>query len=173
MPTLPAEHVQVACITFPDIMYKHKRFTPREFAVIYVSKIEVNFNIVFCCIFFYCKVEEYIATGRDKFTVDPDPNQIYTKRKARECSISLPEYLSQIRYVTEIIYPTSGWDKSLKKLPLFAKVEMNNHIENSGKKMGSVKHHSVPTKLLLAKTFLAVCQDSKFFGRSGCLCRLH
>ena len=38
------------------------------------------------------RVEEYVAGGRDKFIalVDPDLNQIYTKRKARECSISPP-----------------------------------------------------------------------------------
>ena len=31
---------------------------------------------------------------------------------------------------------------------------MKKHIENSGKKMGSVEHHSVPTSLKRAKTFL-------------------
>ena len=36
------------------------------------------------------RVEEHIVSGRDKFIVHPDLNQIYTKRKARECSISLP-----------------------------------------------------------------------------------
>ena len=38
------------------------------------------------------RVEEYVASGRDKFIaiVDPDLDQIYTKRKAKECSISLP-----------------------------------------------------------------------------------
>ena len=41
-------------------------------------------------LFVSVRAEEYIASGRDKFIVDPDPNQIYTKRKTRECSISLP-----------------------------------------------------------------------------------
>jgi len=41
------------------------------------------------------RVEEYIASGRDKFIVDPDPNKIYTKCKDRECSISLPDSSSQ------------------------------------------------------------------------------
>ena len=31
---------------------------------------------------------------------------------------------------------------------------MKKHIESSGKKMGSVEHHSVPTGLKRAKTFL-------------------
>ena len=40
-------------------------------------------------LFVSVRVEEYIASSRDKFIIDPDPNQIYTKRKVRECSISL------------------------------------------------------------------------------------
>ena len=29
----------------------------------------------------FLRVEEYIARGKDKNIVDPDPNQLYTKRK--------------------------------------------------------------------------------------------
>ena len=39
-------------------------------------------------------------------------------------------------------------------MPLFTKAEMKKHIENSGKGMGSVYNHSVPTSLKRAKTFL-------------------
>lgn len=100
------------------------------------------------------RVEEYIASGRDQLIVDPDPNKIYTKRKARECSISLPDSSSQNKASAGVKYPSTGWGKALEKLPLFTKAEMKKHIENSGKKMGSVEHHSVPTSLKRAKTFL-------------------
>ena len=92
--------------------------------------------------------------------VDPDPNKIYTKRKARECSISLPRSSSHTKEVTEINYPTTGWGRNLEKLPLFTKAEMKKHVENSGKRVGSVEHHSVPTSLKRAKTFL---QDEYLF----------
>ena len=83
------------------------------------------------------RVEEYIASGRDQLIVDPDPNKIYTKRKARECSISLPDSSSQNKASAGVKYPStgSGSGKALEKLPLFTKAEMKKHIENSGKKM--------------------------------------
>ena len=107
-----------------------------------------------CCVISCIRVEEYIASGRDKMIVDPDPNKINTKRKARECSISLPGSSSHTKEVTEINYPTTGWGRNLEKLPLFTKAEMKKHVENSGKRVGSVEHHSVPTSLKRAKTFL-------------------
>jgi len=67
----------------------------------------------------FFRVEEYIASGRDKFKVDPDPKKIYTKRKARECSISLPDSSSQNNAGTRVKYPTIGWGEALEKLPLF------------------------------------------------------
>ena len=100
------------------------------------------------------RVEEYIASGRDKIIVDPDPNIIFTKRKARECSISLADFSNQIKDDPKANYPKNGWGKALDKLPLFTKAEMKKHIEKSGKKMGCVDHHSVPTSLTRAKTFL-------------------
>ena len=107
------------------------------------------------CVISSIRVEEYIASGKDKIIVDADPNKIYTKRKARECSISLPGSSSHSKEVTEIKYPTTGLGKTLEKLPLFTKAEMKKHIENcSGKRMGSVDNHSVPTSLKRGKTFL-------------------
>ena len=47
------------------------------------------------CFVMSFRVEEYIASGRDKFIVDTDPNKIYTKCKARECSVLLPDSSSQ------------------------------------------------------------------------------
>ena len=102
----------------------------------------------------YHRVEEYVASGRGKFIVDPDPNQIYTKRKARECFISVPDYSSQMRDVPTINYPTTGWGQSLEKLPLFTKAKMKKHRE-FWKKYGKRRApHSVPTSLRRAKTFL-------------------
>ena len=99
-------------------------------------------------------MEEYIATGRDKTIVDPDPNQIYTKRRARESSIaSLTPSVSEDD-VTRVKFPTSGWGKSLEKMPAFTKAEIRSHIESSGKRIANADHHSVPTSLKRAKTFL-------------------
>ena len=100
------------------------------------------------------RAEECIASGRDKFVVDPNPNKIYSKRKARECSIALPDSSSQDNAGTRVKYPTTGWGKALEKLPLFTKAEMKKHVENSGKRIGNAERHSVPTSLSCAKTFL-------------------
>ena len=56
---------------------------------------EINLKYRSMCFVTSFRVEEYIASGRDKFIVDPDPNKIYTKCKDRECSISLPDSSSQ------------------------------------------------------------------------------
>jgi len=102
---------------------------------------------MFGCLY---RVEEYITSGRDKCIVDPDANKIYSKRKARECSNA-----HQIKANdTQVKYPSSGWGKALEKLPLFTRAEMKKHIENSGKRIGNAEHHSVPTSLKRAKTFL-------------------
>lgn len=82
------------------------------------------------------RVDEYIASGRDKFTVvDPDQNQIHTKHKARECSFSLPGSASQNDKAPPVKYPTTGWGKALEKLPLSTNAEMKKHIEDSGKEL--------------------------------------
>ena len=33
-----------------------------------------------------------------------------------------------------VIYPSDGWGKSLERMALFTRAEMNQHIANSGKK---------------------------------------
>ena len=48
--------------------------------------------------------------------VDPDPDEIYTKRKARV--LNLP---------SSVKYPSDGWGKSLKRMPSFTRAEMNQH----------------------------------------------
>ena len=72
---------------------------------------------------------EYIASGRDKIIVYPDPNKIFTKRKAREYSTLLADYSTQIKGVSKVKYPTTGWGKALEDLPLFINAEMKKHIE--------------------------------------------
>ena len=61
---------------------------------------------------------------------------------------------TQNNTVTQVKYPTSGWEKSLEKLPLFTKAEMKRHVENSGKRIGNVEHHSVETSFIRATIFL-------------------
>jgi len=70
-----------------------------------------------------------IASDRDKIIVYPDPNKIFTKRKARICSTSLANSPTQIKGVSKVSYPTTGWGKALENLPLFTKAEMKKHIE--------------------------------------------
>ena len=56
--------------------------------------------------------------------------------------------------VDVVNYPESGWGNSLEKMPMFTQAEMNEHIARSGKNIGNIHHHSVPTTLRKAKTFL-------------------
>jgi len=67
-------------------------------------------------------VGEHIASG--KIIVYPDSNKIFTKRKARVCSISLADSSTQIKGVSKVKYPTTGWGKALEDLPLFTNAEV-------------------------------------------------
>ena len=71
------------------------------------------------------RVEEYIASGRDQLIVDPDPNKIYTKRKARECTISLPDSSSQNKASAGVKYPSTG----LKRAKTFLQDEYLKDVE--------------------------------------------
>ena len=51
-------------------------------------------------------------------------------------------------------YPENGWGNSLSNLPMFTRAEMDKHVAKSGKNIGNKNHHSVPTTLRKAKTFL-------------------
>ena len=81
---------------------------------------------LFIAVWEYYSVEEYIASDRDKIILDPDPSKIFTKQKARECSIPLADSSTRIKDDTIINYPISSWGKALDKLPLFTKAEMKN-----------------------------------------------
>ena len=97
------------------------------------------------------RVEEYIESGRDEDVIDPDPNNLYTRRKEQQSSSSVPFDSDQQRHVK---FPESSWSTSLEKMPMFTRAEMNSHVEKSGKTIGNQAHHSVPTGMRKAKTFL-------------------
>ena len=137
---------------------------------------------------FIFRVEEYISSGKDKNIVDPDPNGIYTKRKQQRGGVSSSEDLVNTNPVATtssdqgsqmhaVNYPESGWGNSLAKLPMFTRAEMDKHIAKSGKNIGNKDHHSVPTALRKAKTFLedeylheimATCDDKCFYFKAKC-----
>lgn len=60
-----------------------------------ITQINFKYRLQGCVLFCFFRVEEYFASSRDKFIVDPGPNQIYTKHKAREYAILLPGPSSQ------------------------------------------------------------------------------
>ena len=104
------------------------------------------------------RVEDYVNSGKDKNIVDPDPNGLYTKRKQQRDGLSNKEPTTDPATSSDQVdivnYPESGWGTSLSKLPLFTRAEMDKHITKSGKNIGNKDHHSVPTTLRKAKTFL-------------------
>ena len=60
---------------------------------------------------------------------------------------------------------------------MFTQAEMNQHIARSGKNIGNIHHHSVPTTLRKAKTFLedeylheimATCDEHCFYFKAKC-----
>ena len=60
---------------------------------------------------------------------------------------------------------------------MFTKAEMSEHISRSGKTIAGIEHHSVPTSIRKAKTFLddeylheimATSDDKYFYFRSKC-----
>ena len=63
-------------------------------------------------------MQDYIENGRDKMLVDPDPDEIYTKRKARFSSAVPNDHVSPV--TSSVKYPSDGWGKSLERMPCFA-----------------------------------------------------
>ena len=47
--------------------------------------------------------------------VDPDPDEIYTKRKARVSNV--PNSAAPV--TSSVKYPNDGWGKSLERMPSF------------------------------------------------------
>lgn len=87
--------------------------------------------------------------------MDPDPTGLYMKKKRQRSELNKDISQSQGEKTTSSVdYPTEGWSTSLSKLPVFTRAEMNKHIARTGKNIGNKDHHSVPTTLRKAKTFL-------------------
>ena len=126
------------------------------------------------------RVEEYVASGKDKTVFDPDPNRLYTKRKLQKIGASSCDPVlidNNNKHRRFVKYPEIGWNFCLKKMPMFTKAEMSEHISRSGKTIAGIEHHSVPTSLRKAKTFLddeylheimATSDDKYFYFRSKC-----
>ena len=126
------------------------------------------------------RVEEYVASGKDKTVFDPDPNRLYTKRKLQKIGASSCDPVlidNNNKHRRFVKYPENGWNFCLKKMPMFTKAEMSEHISRSGKTIAGIEHHSVPTSLRKAKTFLddeylheimATSDDKYFYFRSKC-----
>ena len=87
-----------------------------------------------------------MKSGRDQMVIDPDPEEIYTKRKKRIVNVMMSSTPSSSPSVK---CPNDGWENSLERMLSFTRAEMNQHITNSGK----IQHHSIPTNLKKAKTF--------------------
>lgn len=51
-------------------------------------------------------------------------------------------------------FPTDGWSTSLSKASFFTRVEIDQHINQSGKTSGGGSHHTLPTGLTRAKACL-------------------
>lgn len=92
---------------------------------------------------FYHRLQEYITSGRDKTIVDPYSDEIYTKRKTRLLKL-LTERFPE---TSTLKHPRDGLGNSLERMPPFTQAEMKQLIESSGKRLGNVDHHSVPTNL--------------------------
>jgi len=113
--------------------------------------------------------------------VDPDPNGLYTKRKQQRIGIGATASATDASNgdvnKPSVKYPSDGWSTSLEKMPMFTRAEMNEHIARSGKSISNIQHHSVPTSLRKAKTFLedeylreitAASDDRCFYFQAKC-----
>lgn len=109
--------------------------------------------------------EKYISQGKEADIVDPDPNKIFTKRKlSKEGKLTYDVHASSSSSAiaapittsnhTKLKYPEVGWSNSRSRMPFFTRVEIDNHIRQSGKRLGSRENHSVPTSWRKGKTFL-------------------
>ena len=115
-----------------------------------------------------------MKSGRDQMVIDPDPDEVNTKRKKRIVIVMMSSTPSSSPSVK---YPNDGWGNSLERMPSFTRAEMNQHNTNSGKKVASIQHHSIPTNLKKANIFLtdqylkdieATIDQRHFYFRAKC-----
>ena len=105
--------------------------------------------------------------GLDGNIVDPDQSMMYTKRKLHQLSMSNTVTATgvsgtsttttagssgQTQHIPK--FPSEGWSTLLSKAPFFSRVEIDKHISRSGKNVGGGGHHTLPTGLMKAKTYL-------------------
>jgi hypothetical protein len=88
--------------------------------------------------------------------VDPDPNKIYSRRKEQHSKKTNDGTHSSDAAPRDkhVKYPEENWGISLEKMPMFTRVEMDNHIKNTGKNIANKQNTSIPTRLRRAQTFL-------------------
>ena len=60
--------------------------------------------------------------GRNQMVIDPDPDEIYTKRKKRNVNVMMSSTPSSSPRVK---YPNNGWGNSLERMSSFTRAEMN------------------------------------------------
>ena len=106
------------------------------------------------------RVYEYIRSGKDKQIIDPDPHKIYSRRKQKQGTSS--ELVKESTAAAE--FPTTGWGTSLEKMPMFTRLQMNHQVLKSGKTIGNIDHHTVPTGLIKARRFL----DDEYLEDTEC-----
>ena len=70
-----------------------------------------------------------MKSGRDQMVIDPDPDEIYTKRKKRIVNVMMSSTPSSSPSVK---YRNDSWGNSLERMSSFTRAEMNQHITNSG-----------------------------------------
>ena len=99
-----------------------------------------------------------MKSRRDQMVIDPDQDEIYTKRKKRIVNVMMSSTPSSSPSVK---YPNDGLGNSLERMSSFTCAEMNQHIKNSGEKVASIQHYSIPTNLKKGENFF----DQPIFKR--------
>lgn len=101
----------------------------------------------------------------------------YKKANIQNANPSNHEDNSSSNTATRVKYPASDWNSSIEKMTLFTRAEMDEHVSKTGKRIGKKEHHTVPTSLKMAKTFLndeylseieTVHDQRHFYIRSKC-----
>ena len=131
-----------------DKLYNFDSFSCTQYMTI------LRNDIKFCL---FNRVNEYIRTGRDKNVLDPSPHKVYSRRKESENQRKELESTNRNETAKERVkFPDdeNEWSSSLETIPLFTRAHMDNHIKKSGKNIANKEHHSIPTGLRKAKTFL-------------------
>ena len=95
---------------------------------------------------------------KDKMVIDPDPDEIYTKRKKRISSLP-----NNAPATSSVKYPSEGWGKSLERMPSFIGSSPDGRVFDFGcqNNFGLSEVKCPETKFHV--TPLDACQDPNFF----------